>query len=174
MQKTTTQVALKWGAITGLIVMILSSISFLFKMDTNTTYTTISSIVMYLIIPVTVLYLGMKEFKEANSGFMGYGQGLGIGAMTGGIAGVLSGIFTFFYLKFVDSTVMDRTRDVQMAKLEEQGLSSEQIEQSMEMMKMFSSPGVVMVATVFTFLLIYFVIALIVSAIQKNEKPVFE
>jgi Protein of unknown function (DUF4199) len=174
MQTTTTQIALKWGAIAGIAIIIGSTIGYLFNLQTNTTYTTISSIVYTLILPIIFLILAMREYKANNNTFMTYSQGIGIGAMMGGIAGLLSGIYTFIYIKFFDPTLMEKAKDVQMAKLEEQGLSSEQIEQSMQIMSIFSSPGMAMVSSILGFIFIFFVISLIVSAVQKHEKPIFE
>jgi hypothetical protein len=171
---TTTQIALKWGAIAGLILIISSVIGFVFNLQTNTTFSAITTGMSLLVIPILILIFAMKDYKAKNNAFMSYGEGLGIGAMAGGVAGVLSGIFTFVYMKFFDPTIMDKAKDIQMAQMEEKGLTSEQIDQSMEIMKMFSNPGVLMVFSIFTYIIIYLIISLIVSAVQKNEKPFFE
>jgi peptidoglycan/LPS O-acetylase OafA/YrhL len=174
METTTTQTALKWGAIAGVLIIIISTIGYVFKIETNTTYTTSISILYYLVFPVLFMILGMNEFKNDNGGFMSYGQGLGIGAMMGGVAGLISGIFSFLYLTFIDNSVMERMKELQITKMEEQGLSSDQIEQSMEIMKKFSSPGMVMVFSMIGLIVVYFIISLVVSAVQKKEKSVFE
>jgi hypothetical protein len=174
MQTTTTQIALKWGAIAGLLLMITSICGFVFNLQANNTYTVVTSLLTFLIIPILILVFAMKDYKANNNSFMGYGEGIGIGAMTGGIAGLISGIFTFIYMKFFDPSIIDKAKDLQMAKMEEQGLSSEQIDQSMEIIKMFSNPGVLMVFSIIMYIIVYLIISLIVSVIQKNEKPFFE
>ncbi len=174
METTTTQTALKWGAIAGIIGVIITLIGYLLKMEGNTVYGIISGSLTFLIIPATILFLALADFKKLNSGFISYSQGLGIGAMTGGITGLIAGIFGFIYLKFVDSSVMERIKEVQISKMEEQGLSSEQIDQSMQMVGKFMGPGMILVSSIIITIFVYFIISLIVSAIQKHEKPIFE
>lgn len=173
METTTTQTALKWGAIAGIIGIALTLIGYLMKVEGNTVYGIVSGLFTFLLLPSTILYLAMADFKKSNSGFISYGQGLGIGAMTGGVAGLLSGIFNFIYLKFVDNSVMERIKEMQISKMEEQGLSSEQIDQSMEIAGKFMGPGMILVGSIFMLVLVYFIVSLIVSAIQKHEKPFF-
>lgn len=173
METTTTQTALKWGAIAGIILIIFSVIGYAMKMEGSTSYAAISSVLTYLIVPISVLILGMKDYKRSNDGFMSYSQGLGIGALTGGVAGLLFGIFSYIYLSFIDNTVMQRIKDIQMQKLEEQGMALEQMEQTIQFMEKFTGPGMILVSSIIFFIIVYFLISLIVSAVQKYEKPIF-
>jgi hypothetical protein len=170
---TTTQSALKWGAIGGVITVIYTLISNLMNIQMSEGILPKLMFALSLIIIVIVLYFAMLDFKSKNQGFMSYSQGLGIGALIGAIVGVISGVFNFIYTKFVDITMTERIRDYQISKLEEQGIPSEQIEASLKIMDMFSNPNLLFVAVVLLSVLFYFLMSLIVSAITKNEKPIF-
>jgi Protein of unknown function (DUF4199) len=173
-QTTTTQTALKWGAITGLISIVLAAISFVMNLDSTDSPIKYLGSILGLLVSIVVLIMAMKEFKSANGGFMSYGQGLGIGAMIGGISGVISGIFSYIYLKFIDTTHMETVKNFQISKMEEQGMSQDQIDAGMKYADMFTGPATILAFSVIGGVIFYFIISLIISAIQKNEKPVFE
>jgi Protein of unknown function (DUF4199) len=171
--QTTTQTALKWGAILGVIGIVQSTISNVFKLDPTETF---YKYITYLLIAVLTIggsIMAMRDYKSANGGFMSYGQGLGIGAMIGGVSGLLIGIYNFIYLKFIDGSILDRISEIQMQELEKKGMSSEEIEQAMKYASMFSGPGMMLVGSIIGGVFIYFLVSLIVSAVQKHEKPIF-
>lgn len=174
MQTTTTQTALKWGAIVGIYSIIQSVIGFVFKLDpTQGAYQWVASI-LGIAVAIIGIVMAMRSFKADNDGFMSYGQGLGIGTMMGGIAGLISGVFNYFYHTFIDPSFMERIKDAQLAAMEEKGMSSEQIEQTMGFMNMLSNPSMAIVFAILGGVFLYFIISLIVAAVQKNEKPVFD
>jgi hypothetical protein len=165
---TTTRVALKWGLICGLIAIVLSTLTYVFdlwKFGWSSLLT---------IVPMAIFtYLAHKEFKTGNEGFMNYGQGLGIGTLIGAISGIISSIYGLVYTQFVDTNIMENIKDFQIGKMEEQGLSDQQIEGAMDMMSKFQSPGFTFIAGVFSSILLAFLAALIISAITQKKKPVF-
>jgi hypothetical protein len=170
---TTTQTALKWGAIGGVASIVTSLLSYLTNAQMASGALQWGMAALGIIVMAAILWFAMSDFKEHNAGFMTYGQGLGIGSLIGGIIGIATGLFNYIYTSFVDTTFMDRMREFQMGKLEEQGMESAQIEQAMEMGKAFSTPGAVFAMLVIFSVLFYFIASLIVAAIQKRDKPVF-
>lgn len=102
MQTTTTQTALKWGAISGVIGIIVNTINYVMNLDATDSSMKYFPMVAGLAIMVIILVMAMKDFKGLNGGFMSYGQGLGIGAMLGGVSGLIGGLYSFVYLKFID------------------------------------------------------------------------
>lgn len=170
---TTTQTALKWGAIIGVITIIHSVIGFIFKLDpTQGTYKWIG-MVIGIVVAIGGLILAMKDYKKENGGFMSYSQGLGIGALLGGVAGLIGGVFNYFYQTFIDSSFTEKLKEMQIAAMEERGMSSDEIDKAMEIAGMFSSPSMNIVFGILGSIFIYFLVSLVVSAVQKNEKPIF-
>jgi hypothetical protein len=100
--------------------------------------------ISYLILIVGIV-LAHQQFKKENGGYMRYGQGLGIGSLLSIIVGVLSGIFMYIYIKFIDSTFLDRMRDIQIAQLEKRNMSEEQIEQAMAVTSKMMGPEMMVV-----------------------------
>ena len=77
-------------------------------------------------------------------------------------------------MKFIDSSITDQILKNAEREMEKKGLPDDQIEQAMEYSKMFMSPGIMFVAGVFFTVLIGFILSLIIAAIMKKDKPVFE
>jgi hypothetical protein len=168
-QTTTTRTALKWGVIIGIICIVgTTGINISGKIGNQTL-----GYVFYAIIAVGI-YLAMNDFKKENQGFMSYGQGLGLGVMKSVIVGLLTSSFSFLYNKFIDPSIPDQMLNIAIKELEKKGTPDEQIDQMTDMLKIGFQPGVLFVSVVFMYLFIGFVLSLIIAAILKKDKPVFE
>ena len=166
---TTTSVGLRYGLLTGLVSIIFSFILFVTHAD--------QSPVRWLALGILVgaMVMAHNAFKQGNGGFMNYSQGLGIGAIMGGVSGVLSTAFNLLYMTFIDPEYMGRIMETTRAKMEEKGgMSDEQIDQAIKMVQKFSSGGWMVLFGVVGSVLFGFLIALVISAITKNSKPEFE
>jgi hypothetical protein len=62
-------------------------------------------------------------------------------------------------------------RELQIEQLEQQGLSSEQIDQAMEIASRFATPGLTFLFSIIVYVVCGFVFSLIISAIIKTSKP---
>lgn len=129
--------------------------------------------VSYLILAVAI-YLAHNKFKENGDGFMTYGQGLALGFWVSLAAGVISSIFSFVYISFVDDSLIQQIKEKSRYDMEERGMSDAEIDMAMEMTEKFVSPGMMLVWGIVGTLLIGFLLSLIVSAITKKNNPQLE
>ncbi|GAB2516553.1 DUF4199 domain-containing protein [Spirosoma aerophilum] len=170
-QPSTARIALKWGAILGLVLMAVTLVMYLTDQTTNPIFTglTLGAMVAFLV-------LAMRDYRSQNGGYMAYGEGLGVGALLSGVAGLLSSAFITFYNVIIDPTVQQRALEKAREKMEEQGvMSDEQIDQAMEMSAKFQSPGFTFIAGIFGTLIMGFLLSLIVAAfIRRNKANPFE
>ena len=166
---TVSNTAMRYGIIVGLISVIYS---FVLAMLDETMNRGLGA-VAYLFLIVGMV-MAFKYFKNHNHGYMSYGQGLGIGTLMSLIVGLLSSIFMYIYINFVDPEMMNRAMEMQRVQMEERGMDDAQIDQAMEMAGKFSSPELMIVFGTLGFVVIGFIIALIVAAIMKNARPEFE
>jgi hypothetical protein len=164
---STARVALKAGLITGLVMTVYSIIL-------NMAGLTQSSPLHYLSFLMLVggLVYGMRDFKGQNGGYMSYGQGLGVGTLTAGVAGLLSSLVSTFYVKFVDPSVLQRTMDAQRDQMEERGFSDAQIDQAMKIAESMS--GFSFLIATLSVVFFGFILSLIIAAFVKRERDVFE
>jgi uncharacterized integral membrane protein len=173
-QKTSTaSIALKWGAISGIISFIITVITSSLKLNGDPTMGIVSTVVSIALTIVTLI-LAMKNFKSGNNDYMSFGQGLGIGTLTGAIWGVVAGALNLVYTKFIDNSAITQAMAKAREQWEAQGMSDEQIEQASKWGEMMSNPGIAFVITVITGVIIGAVLSLIISAVLKKEKSIFE
>lgn len=166
---TVRQVAIKWGLILGIISIVVFLAIYFAGFMGESWAGWISPI-----IAVVIIYLAHNEFKEQGNGYMSYGQGLGLGTLTTVVSGVVSSVFSYVYVKFINPEYLQEILDISMAKMEEQGQSQEQIDAAMGMMEKFMSPEITFVFGLIGAVFIGFIISLIVSAITKNNDPSLE
>lgn len=168
-QTSTARVALKYGALAAVVAMVYSTILNVSGLGQNTWLASVS-----YIFTIVAIFLAMKEFREKNRGFISYGEGLGLGSLLSAVLGVLTAAFTLFYIQFIDNSVLTQGLDRLREDMERQGKDDVQIEQAIEISQKVMSPGIMFVSVVLVTLIAGFVISLVVAAIMRKEKPVFE
>jgi Protein of unknown function (DUF4199) len=168
-QTTTTRTALKWGVIFGIITVLYNTGVYVSGQFGNKAL----GYVVYLIIGLGV-YFSLIDFKKENQGFMSFGQGLGLGTMMSTIMGLISSFYSFAYMKFIDSGLNEQMLKKIEQEMEKQGTPDDQIEKAMEVMKMFMNPGILFITGLLFVVFIGFVLSLIITAIIKKDKPVFD
>ncbi|QRR02205.1 DUF4199 domain-containing protein [Dyadobacter sandarakinus] len=166
---STARIALKYGLLASVVIMIYTVIINVTGFSQNQLLTSLSTVFV-----IVAIVLGMKDFREQNKGYMSYGEGLGVGTLLTAVVGLLSSAFTLFYMQFIDPTLITQGLDKMRSDLEKRGLDDAQIDQTMEVSQRFMSPGIVFVSGVLLYVFMGLIISLIVAAIMRREKPVFE
>ena len=166
---TTRGVGLQYGVIAGIIMIIYGMILQLTDMATNQGLAFLN----YLFLAV-VIFLAHKKYKETGDGFLSYGQGLGIGFWVSLAGGILAMVFSYVYMKFIDSSMMDQAMEKARYDMEEQGMSDAQVDQAMSMTEKFMTPEIIFVFGILGVLFFGFILSLIISAITKKTDPQLE
>ena len=168
-QVSVKDVAVKWGLILGIISIVLFLAIYFGGLLGASWPSWIGAV-----ISAGIIYMAHKEFKELGDGYMSYGKGLGIGTFTSAISSAVSSIFTYVYVKFINTDYTTELLDITRYAMEDEGQGEDQIEMAMGMMEKFMSPeamlGMGLVAGIF----FGFIISLIVAAITKNNDPSLE
>ena len=165
-QVTVKQVSIKWGLISGVI-----SIAFFLIISMSGLTGESWTAIIGILLTVALMYMAHKEFKDQGDGYMSYGQGLGIGTLMSLLSALLSSAFTYMYIKFIDTEYFENAQAIMIEKWEEQGMSQDQIDISLDMMSKMQTPELTAGMGILGGVLIGFIIALIVSAITKNANP---
>ena len=159
-------VSIKWGLILGVILIAFGLIIQMAGLIGNQGV----SMITYVFV-IAAIYMAHKAFKDDGDGFMSYGQGLGIGTLTVLIGSVVSSIFSYINMKFIDTTILDSVKEMQYEKMMEQGMSDAEIERAMDMSASFMTPEFVVIMAIVATVFFGFILSLIVSAITKNQNP---
>ncbi|GAA4402913.1 hypothetical protein GCM10023187_18500 [Nibrella viscosa] len=163
------RLALKWGLIIGIASILFSTILYVTDQVGNTAL----SIVAYAII-IIGLVMAMREYRSLNNNYMSYGEGLGLGALTSGVAGILSSLYGVLYTNMIDTEFQNRMMDQMRVQYEERGMTDDQIDKAMEFGQMFQSPGLLFIFGVLGTIFMGFIFSLVIAAILRRNRPVFD
>ncbi len=154
----------------GLILGVVSIVYFLLLTILSVDMTGPIKYVSYLM-AAAFIFLAHKYFKDNGDGFMGYGQGIGIAFWMSIISSVISSVFTFIYIKFVDSGFIDALKEKQLEQFQEKGMTDQQIDQAMSFSDMFMTPGAILIFGLVGGILGTVIIALIVTIFTQKKAP---
>jgi len=166
---STARIALKYGVLGAVVIMVYTTILNVLDLSQNKLLSTLSFVFM-----IVAIVMAMKDFREQNKGFMSYGEGLGLGTLLAAVLGFLGSMFSVFYTKFIDPNLMANAMNKAREDLEAKGMDDAQIDQAMELSQNMMSPGILFAMGVFMYILTGFILSLIIAAILRKEKPVFE
>jgi preprotein translocase subunit YajC len=167
---STARIALKWGLICALLSIMFTTISY----STEIWKSWIISLIVSMVLYFGVMYFAMKEFKEQNSGFMTFSQGLSIGTLISATSGLIGMSFDMIYKKFIDPSLITKQLEMAREQYENFGLSDEQIEEAIAKAESSTSSGLTFLWGVLIILFFGFLASLIMSAVMKNDKSIFE
>lgn len=127
-----------------------------------------------LAITIACLALAMRD-KRANTSAdnaWGYGSALWTGVLTGLFAALFSAVFAYLYFGFINPGMTEVLYQAEVAKLEDKGLSPEQIDRAEQFMRKMLSPAIVTVFQSIGGFLITVVLSLIIAIFYKNRAVV--
>lgn len=127
-------------------------------------------------ISIAFVCWAMINFRDKqNGGYLAYGQGVGLGFMTFFIAGIISATFSYVLYQFIDPGLVEQ---LVQKSLEEAVQKNPQIESNLEMaeksIRWFVNPPVLAIMLVVLSAIGGIIISLILAAIFKKEKSIFE
>lgn len=157
--------AFNFGIVLGLILTVLSMLTFILEMYENKWMTFLS----YIIIISGICY-GIKKRRDNElGGYISYGGALKYGTLLTFFAAIVSSLFLFIYLSYVDDSFIHFTLEKQETDFYEQGLDPEMIEVSMSWTKKFMQPLPMSVIGLFGSTLFGFIVSLIAAAVFKKN-----
>ncbi len=165
-KKTSTNVAIKWAVIYVVTSIIITYIFQFFNINQSSP----AKYVSYLPF-IIFLLLAQKEYQAQLGGFIKFGDSFLAGFLYSVFGGIMLAIFIYLYLGILSPQVLDQAMESQRQAFADKGLSSDQIEQSMEMGKKY---GAIFgaVGTLFAIPILGAIVALIGASIFKKEKAI--
>ena len=164
---TTRAVGTRYGVIFGAISIVYFLIFTLLEVDMSSGFARWGT----TLISIVIIFLAHKYFKDNGDGFMAYGQGLGIAFWIALIASALSSVFTYIYIKFIDTGYIDMIRQKSIEQMEAQGQSEEQIEVAMKFVNMFTSAEALLGIGLIFGVIILMVVSLIITIFTQKPQP---
>ncbi len=164
--------ALNWGVILGVALIIYSLLMWFLDLSLEKWVSWVS----YLII-IGALIVATKSYRDNTlGGVISYGQALGYGTLVVMFGSIVTAIYTYLFMKFIDPEFIDKILLMTEEQLIEKGIPDEQIEMGIEMQKKFMTPTIMSLGSIPTYTFIGFIISLITSIFlkKKSEEIPFE
>ena len=158
-----------WGCYTGIALIIFTLIIYVANLYMNTALQYFS----YLFL-IAGMVIGALLYRKAQpNGFMTYGRAFRVTFLIGLFASIVSMIFSYFYVKYINTGLIDEILVIARQKVEEElgSAGQEQIDQAMVWTERFTTP---LWLTVAGFLGITFwsaIFALIISFFLQRKDP---
>lgn len=155
------------GIYLGLALIVFRLVLFLLDVDMES-YVNFS---IYVVLAIG-LFWGIVNYRDVHrQGLISYGGAFGSGFAIGLYASVLLGIFTYFFVQYIDPSLVEQV----MIKAEEgmldqnPNMTDEQIEQALSMVEIFSSPVMLAVMGFIYNVVISVIFSLIIAIFAKRE-----
>jgi len=164
---STRSVGIRYGLIMGVIGIALFVVFIAADVDVQGPARWLNVLVLAVII-----FLAHKYFKENGDGFMTIGQGTGIGFWMSLVSSAISSVFTYVYVKFIDTSFIQQMMDKQREAMEAKGtLSEEQVDQAMNMTSKFMTPEMMVVFGLVFGIIFGVIVALVVGLFTQKKNP---
>jgi len=168
-QKPTNKTALHFGIILGIVSILISVIIYALGMAYDQDWKTgmIGFIAMAIII-----FLGIKKYKELNEGYITLGQAIKTGVGIALIGGIISVIYSYLFMNFIEPDFVINTMAGAEEKMLERNpnLTDEQIEQALSISKKMMSPGIMSAIGIVWSLFVGLIISLVSGLILKKTE----
>lgn len=157
--------AMSYGLYMGL-ALILNSVIFYVMGSPFSSY---SGYISYAII-IGGIALSMRTYRDKNAEVgVTYGRALGLGTLQSLFASIIMAFYSFILFKLIDKTLIDKL----LAFTEEQylhsGISENQVETMMPMVKKMMTPLTFSLGQIFTLTFFGFIFSLILAIFFKKE-----
>ncbi len=127
----------------------------------------------FVILLAGMIYGTVQYRNKYSGGYISFGKAFISGFLIVIIAAVISSIYSYIFLTFIDPSYLDKIVEQAMEKAEksmmDKGLTDEQMEPGLAMTRKFLSPGIMSFFVVIYSALIGAIFALISAAIIKKE-----
>jgi hypothetical protein len=121
---------------------------------------------------IAIICLGIKAVREESPGkYMSYGKGVGSGVLITLFSGLMSAVYQFIHLKFVNTEYLDYKMQQIQAQWEKAGMSAAQMEQAESVTRAMMGPVGSSIFVFFMTLLFGLIVSLIAAAFLKRPAP---
>lgn len=121
-------VGLRFGLLTAAVAVLVDFLLRIIRINVLV-YGAIS-LIAGIVVAITGIVLAHRAFKRANDGLMSYGQGVLITIVAIMIWAIISALFNYVYVYYIDPDFVDRMKDEMTAFLERQRMPDAQIARS--------------------------------------------
>ncbi len=158
-------IATKYGLIQGVLSFVVFLVWTRAHIEQNWLMSAAGAVLL-----IVFMVLAHREYKRTHDGMMTYPQGLGSGTLLSSAAALVTGVFVYVYVKYIDTGYLAAAVELQRAALEQRGMTGAQAQQAMAIITAITTPMGIAVTRLISGAIVGFIVALIVSIFtQKGE-----
>jgi hypothetical protein len=166
--------ALRYGAIWGGVSILTSLIGYLTKTDGSLPDTgPVKWVYTFIGLGVAVWAIATAirtDRDQQLGGYIGLGRCVGIGTLTGLIAGAIGAVFTMIYMTVINPGFAAEMEEMMIAQWEAEGLSEEEIDLAMSMSSLVTDPVMLSIWQTFAGAFLGLIIGLVAGLVMKRER----
>jgi hypothetical protein len=126
--------------------------------------------ILNAVVTAGALVMAVKKHRDEDlEGYIAFGKAFGLGMLTVVVIAVISAVWTFVYISFIDPEMIDVMKEAARGQMESQGMSGEQLEQAMAMNAKFMNPAMITVFALLGSMFFGLIISLVVAAVMKKQ-----
>ena len=170
------QITIKWGMISGLIMVGIPMITYLLIGGGPETYR-VGELIGYatIVLSLLLIFIAINEVRKLQpEQRIGFGKGLAIGLLVSAMAGSLFGIYNWIYMSFLEPEFLDQYYNYYIDQLRESKQAEAEIEQQIlgfeQQRAMFSNPLFQFVVMFFTVFAIGVIVSIFCAGVQSKIK----
>jgi Protein of unknown function (DUF4199) len=161
----------KWGLILGAAGVIMGLLFYVLGIiDYTGTKSNLLPNLIQWSVSAAIFYLAIQAHRDEDlGGFISLGQCVRLGAYMGLIAGIITAIYMFVHIKFLQPDFMNIAIDAAVNSAEAKGQDPDQVRKGMEMMSWIFSPASMTMIAFLGSIISSLLIALIAGLFMKKE-----
>ena len=161
---------LNYGILLGIVSIVLGVIMYV---TNNHLEPGIVFAVLGFLILIAIITMAIKAYKKDNGGYLSLGEALKVGVGTAVIGALISAVWMFILITFIEPDYMAQVMELQQEKMVEMNpnMTDAQIQSAMDISSKFSSPWIITAFAILQNLFFGFIIALVAGLIMKKENP---
>ena len=168
--------AVRYGGIWGGASILMTLVAYLTNTDPSLPTTGSIKYVYSLVglgVAIWAITTAIKTDRDQQlGGYIGFGRCVGLGTLTGLVAGVIGAVFSLLYMTVINPGFKEQMLSAMQEEWARQGMSEEQIEMAANMSGMFTNPVSMAVMQVVVGVIFALIISLIAGAVMKRERPI--
>ncbi len=170
------KITIKWGVISGLIIVGVPMITYLIIGGGPETYR-IGELIGYatIVLSLLLIFIAINEVRKLQpEQTIGFGKGLLVGLMISGIAGTLFGLYNWVYMSFLEPEFLDQYYNYYIEQLkqteQDQVVLDQQIQGFEQQKALFANPVFQFILMFFTVFAIGVIVSIFCAGVQSRVK----
>ncbi len=157
--------AITHGLLTGIGLIVLSLLGYLFNMTGVSWFSYLS----YVVLLAGIIWGTLQYRNDGSGGFISYGRALGYGTLISVFAALISSIYIFVFYQYVAPDALEQIKAVTAESIIE--ANPDVTDEQLDMILRFTSPVVMLITGFFALSFIGFIFSLVTSAFIKKNDP---